>query len=222
MTKGTHVGGKQINVVYADTHAGSVLFKDFQTITDKTASNGIDGAKQWLPPRLPRRRSSMPPSAVAETPHRAGARWVNAFGPQYLSVYGHRDEAEATRNAVIGSPETASSRLNLVQAMNSAGTMLAPAFGAYLILGRSVSGTAKAGRILTPAERLARLNKHRNMDIKFPTWSETTTRKHRRSQKPTGNRVRFYPQIVFIDTAAQSYESATEEVNDAKQPVSKT
>jgi FHS family L-fucose permease-like MFS transporter len=57
--------------------------------------------------------------------------------------------------AVIGSPETASSRLNLVQAMNSAGTMLAPAFGAYLILGRSVSGTAKAGRILTPAERLA-------------------------------------------------------------------
>ncbi|WP_093225247.1 sugar MFS transporter [Sphingomonas sp. NFR15] len=57
--------------------------------------------------------------------------------------------------AVIGSPETASSRLNLVQAMNSAGTMLAPAFGAYLILGRSVSGTAKAGRVLTPAERLA-------------------------------------------------------------------
>ncbi|MDO6412839.1 sugar MFS transporter [Sphingomonas sp. BIUV-7] len=57
--------------------------------------------------------------------------------------------------AVIGSPETASSRLNLVQAMNSAGTMLAPAFGAYLILGRSVSGTATADRVLTPAERLA-------------------------------------------------------------------
>ena len=57
--------------------------------------------------------------------------------------------------AVVGPPETASSRLNLVQAMNSAGTMLAPAFGAYLILGRSVSGTAKAGVVLTPAERLA-------------------------------------------------------------------
>jgi FHS family L-fucose permease-like MFS transporter len=56
---------------------------------------------------------------------------------------------------VIGAPETASSRLNLVQAMNSAGTMLAPAFGAYLILGRSVSGTAKEGRVLTAAERLA-------------------------------------------------------------------
>ncbi|WP_336974356.1 sugar MFS transporter [Sphingobium aromaticiconvertens] len=57
--------------------------------------------------------------------------------------------------AVIGSPETASSRLNLVQAFNSAGTMLAPLFGAYLILGRSKGGTAEAGTVLTQAERLA-------------------------------------------------------------------
>ncbi len=57
--------------------------------------------------------------------------------------------------AVVGKPETASSRLNLVQAMNSAGTMLAPAFGAYLILGRSKGGTAHAGTVLTQAERLA-------------------------------------------------------------------
>ena len=57
--------------------------------------------------------------------------------------------------AVIGAPETASSRLNLVQAMNSAGTMLAPLFGAYLILGRSKGGTAQADTVLTPAERLA-------------------------------------------------------------------
>ncbi len=57
--------------------------------------------------------------------------------------------------AVVGPPETASSRLNLVQALNSAGTMLAPLFGAYLILGRSVGGTAKSGTVLTEAERLA-------------------------------------------------------------------
>ena len=56
---------------------------------------------------------------------------------------------------VLGSPRTASSRLNLVQAMNSAGTMLAPLFGAYLILGRSKGGTAEAGTVLTQAERLA-------------------------------------------------------------------
>jgi FHS family L-fucose permease-like MFS transporter len=57
--------------------------------------------------------------------------------------------------AVIGPSETASSRLNLVQAMNSAGTMLAPLFGAYLILGRSKGGTAESGTVLTQAERLA-------------------------------------------------------------------
>ncbi|MCJ2182780.1 sugar MFS transporter [Novosphingobium sp. 1949] len=57
--------------------------------------------------------------------------------------------------AVVGKPETASSRLNLVQAMNSAGTMLAPLFGAYLILGRSKAGTAAAGTVLTEAERLS-------------------------------------------------------------------
>ncbi len=57
--------------------------------------------------------------------------------------------------AVIGPSATASSRLNLVQAMNSAGTMLAPLFGAYLILGRSKGGTSEAGTVLTQAERLA-------------------------------------------------------------------
>ncbi|MBW8842113.1 MAG: sugar MFS transporter [Sphingomonadales bacterium] len=57
--------------------------------------------------------------------------------------------------AVVGPPETASSRFNLVQAMNSAGTMLAPIFGAYLILGRSKGGTVQNGTVLTQAERLA-------------------------------------------------------------------
>ena len=57
--------------------------------------------------------------------------------------------------AVVGPPETASSRLNLVQAFNSLGTTLAPLFGGYLILGRSTSGTSEAGRVLTQAEKLA-------------------------------------------------------------------
>jgi FHS family L-fucose permease-like MFS transporter len=57
--------------------------------------------------------------------------------------------------AVVGSPKDASARLNLVQAFNSLGTTLAPLFGAYLILGRSSSGTAEAGHVLTQAERLA-------------------------------------------------------------------
>ena len=57
--------------------------------------------------------------------------------------------------AVIGPPQTASSRLNLVQAFNSLGTTLAPLFGGYLILGRSTSGTVHSGTTLTHAERLA-------------------------------------------------------------------
>jgi len=57
--------------------------------------------------------------------------------------------------AVVGPYGTAPSRLNLVQAFNSLGTTLAPLFGGYLILGRSTSGTAAAGTVLTEAERLA-------------------------------------------------------------------
>ena len=58
--------------------------------------------------------------------------------------------------AVVGPPETSSSRLNLVQAFNSMGTTLAPLFGGYLILGRSTSGTAEGGAaVLTLEERLA-------------------------------------------------------------------
>jgi FHS family L-fucose permease-like MFS transporter len=58
--------------------------------------------------------------------------------------------------AVIGPSGTASSRLNLVQAFNSAGTTVAPIFGGVLILGRSTGGTAAAGEItLTSAQRAA-------------------------------------------------------------------
>ncbi|MEP6547700.1 MAG: sugar MFS transporter [Gammaproteobacteria bacterium] len=58
--------------------------------------------------------------------------------------------------AVIGPSKTASSRLNLVQAFNSAGTTLAPLFGGLLILGRSSSGTSSdAAVVLTAQQRAA-------------------------------------------------------------------
>ena len=61
---------------------------------------------------------------------------------------------------VIGLPETASSRLNLVQAFNSAGTTLAPLFGGMLILARSTSGnstvdSAAVATVLTAQQRAA-------------------------------------------------------------------
>src|SRR5271163_4989566 len=57
--------------------------------------------------------------------------------------------------AVIGAPQTAPSRLNLVQAFNSAGTTLAPLFGASLILARSVSGTAQHSDLVLTAQQRA-------------------------------------------------------------------
>lgn len=44
--------------------------------------------------------------------------------------------------AVLGRPETASSRLNLTQAFNSLGTAVFPLIGAWLILGKSVEGAS--------------------------------------------------------------------------------
>lgn len=57
--------------------------------------------------------------------------------------------------AVVGPAESAPARLNLVQAFNSLGTMFAPLFGGYLILGRAASGTAGADQVLTQSQRLA-------------------------------------------------------------------
>jgi MFS transporter, FHS family, L-fucose permease len=56
--------------------------------------------------------------------------------------------------AVVGPADRASSRLNFVQAFNSLGTTLAPLFGGYLILGRSIAGTSQSGVASTAAERL--------------------------------------------------------------------
>ncbi len=56
----------------------------------------------------------------------------------------------------IGPPETASFRLNLVQAFNSMGTALAPLFGGWLILSRSrLSGIHEGAATLSQSERLA-------------------------------------------------------------------
>jgi MFS transporter, FHS family, L-fucose permease len=57
--------------------------------------------------------------------------------------------------AVIGPAESASARLNLVQAFNSMGTTLAPLFGGYLILSRTAAGTQHAEGALSVAQRFA-------------------------------------------------------------------
>lgn len=57
--------------------------------------------------------------------------------------------------AVIGPPESAESRLTLVQAFNTTGDVLAIVFGRYLILGRTTAGTSAEGTQLTYAQRMA-------------------------------------------------------------------
>jgi FHS family L-fucose permease-like MFS transporter len=91
----------------------------------------------------------VPASAIPSYAFFLAALFVIASGITLLQV------AANPYVAVVGPPQTASFRLNLVQSANSAGTMLAPAFGAYLILGRSVSGNAAVGATLTKAQRLA-------------------------------------------------------------------
>jgi FHS family L-fucose permease-like MFS transporter len=56
--------------------------------------------------------------------------------------------------AILGSPRTASSRLNLTQAFNSFGTTIAPIIGAYLILSNAAH-TAEEIAKLPPAEQVA-------------------------------------------------------------------
>lgn len=58
--------------------------------------------------------------------------------------------------AVLGSEETASSRLNLSQAFNSLGTAIAPAFGAMFLLSDSIKSSENINNLL-PAEKEAYL-----------------------------------------------------------------
>jgi FHS family L-fucose permease-like MFS transporter len=91
----------------------------------------------------------LPASQFALFPLFLAALFVLASGITLLQV------AANPYVAVIGPAETAPARLNLVQAMNTMGDTVAPAFGGWLILMRSTSGTMQAGHVLTQAEKLA-------------------------------------------------------------------
>lgn len=54
--------------------------------------------------------------------------------------------------AILGSPETASSRLNLTQALNSLGTTIAPSLGSYVILSNNenLSALQQASKVQVP------------------------------------------------------------------------
>ncbi len=82
----------------------------------------------------------LPAAAMVSYPFFLGAFFVLASGITLLQV------AANPFVAILGRPETASSRLNLTQAFNSLGTTIAPVFGSMLILENS---------FVTPAEEAA-------------------------------------------------------------------
>lgn len=91
----------------------------------------------------------IPASVVLSYPFFLAALVVISAGITVLQV------AANAYVAVLGKPETASSRLNLAQAFNSLGTTVAPKFGGVLILGATAPLAVMELRKLSPAARHA-------------------------------------------------------------------
>lgn len=79
----------------------------------------------------------LPAASMVSYPVFLGAFFVLASGITLLQV------AANPFVAILGKPETASSRLNLTQAFNSVGTTIAPLFGSMMILENSFSNAAE-------------------------------------------------------------------------------
>lgn len=75
--------------------------------------------------------------------------FIMATGNVFLQVVGN------PYVSILGAPETASSRLNLAQGINSLATTVAPLIGAYLILGNFKSSAAHAESVIKPYTALA-------------------------------------------------------------------
>lgn len=69
--------------------------------------------------------------------------------------------------AVLGSPETASSRLNLAQGFNSLGTTLAPAFGGILILGGAALSSDQVHRLSAAALQAYRVQQASSVNLPY-------------------------------------------------------
>jgi MFS transporter, FHS family, L-fucose permease len=101
----------------------------------------------------------VPAASVPSYPLFLGALIVLAAGITCLQV------AANPYVAVLGKPETASSRLNLTQAFNSLGTFLAPFFGGLFIL--TVAPNMREIRALAP-DALQAFRVHEAATVKLP------------------------------------------------------
>lgn len=101
-----------------------------------------------------------PAAALPSYPLFLGGLFILATGITILQV------AANPYVSVLGSPETASARLNLSQAFNSLGTTLAPAFGGLLILSATVLTVDQIGAM--SAEALATYKAEKAMTVQGP------------------------------------------------------
>jgi FHS family L-fucose permease-like MFS transporter len=92
-----------------------------------------------------------PAAGARSYPMFLGALFVLASGITLLQV------AANPFVAVLGKPETASSRLTLTQAFNSLGTTIAPALGSILILGNAVKSKAEIAALSPSAAEAYRV-----------------------------------------------------------------
>ncbi len=102
----------------------------------------------------------VPAASALSYPLFLGALMVLAAGITALQV------AANPYVAVLGPPETASSRLNLTQAFNSLGTTIGPWVGGLLILGTVVENKDAIAKMSTEALRAFRLQQAAS--VKFP------------------------------------------------------
>jgi MFS transporter, FHS family, L-fucose permease len=90
----------------------------------------------------------LPAAQITYYPLFLAALFVLAAGMTILQV------AANPYVAMLGPERTASARLNLAQGFNSFGTLLAPQFGAFLILSQTKVGTMATGTVASLAERM--------------------------------------------------------------------
>lgn len=101
-----------------------------------------------------------PAASAPSYPLFLGALMVLAGGITLLQV------AANPYVAVLGKPETASSRLNLTQAFNSFGTFIGPTIGGYLILNASAQSESQLSMLSDQARQAYRV--HEAATVKAP------------------------------------------------------
>jgi hypothetical protein len=74
--------------------------------------------------------------------------------------------------AVLGKPQTASSRLNLTQAFNSFGTFIGPTIGGYLILNANAQNESQLAMLSNQARQAYRV--HEAATVKVPSYSPSS------------------------------------------------